>query len=352
MSSLTNPRVDVDIMIGVDTHEQFHVAAAVDAVTGGVIDTITVEASPAGYRMLSGWADAMPGLHGWAVEGTNSHGIGLTRHLAGELVLEADRPNRTKRRHGVKNDHVDAVRAAREALGRTTDAVPRDPSGPRAVLQVLVTARNLTVTQARDTGLQLRALILTAPDGLRGRYTTGPTRSLITQTLHLRPRADDDPLTLATIPILKTLALRARDLHREAAAMEREILALVKQMRPDLLALHGVGPIVAANLLIAWSHPGRIRSEAAFAMLAGTAPIPATSGIQQTRHRLNRSGDRQLNYSIHTIVLSRQRHDAATIAYVQRRTAEGKTPREIRRCLKRYVTRQTYRILENPVDKT
>jgi transposase len=109
-----------------------------------------------------------------------------------------------------------------------------------------------------------------------------------------------------------------------------------------------VGPIVAAIVLCAWSHPGRCPSDAAFAMQGGAAPIPASSG-QTVRVRLNRSGDRQLNQALHLVVLTRLRHDPATRAYAQRRRAEGKTNREIRRCLVRYVARQLYRLLEaNP----
>lgn len=349
MPSLTNPALDVDIMIGVDTHEQFHVAAIVDALTSGVLDTITVPAAPTGYQQLVDWATRHAPHHrrAWSIEGTNSHGIGLTRHLTGEQVLEADRPKRAPRRHGIKTDHTDAVRAAREALGRPTIAIPRDPTGPRAALQVLVTTRNLAIAQARATEQQLRALILTAPDQLRARYTTSNTGHLVTQTSHLKPRTTDDPITAAILPALKTLAARATQLRHEATQWQHQIRTLVHQIRPDLLDLQGIGPIVAANLLIAWSHPGRIHSEAAFAMLAGTAPIPTSSGIHQNRHRLNRSGDRQLNHAIHTIALCRERHDPATITYIQRRTAEGKTPREIRRCLKRTITRQLYRFLEN-----
>ncbi len=128
---------------------------------------------------------------------------------------------------------------------------------------------------------------------------------------------------------------------------EAAILAVVRSWRPDLLGELGVGPIVAATVLCAWSHPGRCRNDGAFAMLAGTARVPASSGVT-TRHRLNRSGDRQLNRALHTVVLSRLRYDPATKAYAERRTNEGKSPREIKRCLKRYVARQIFRQLENP----
>jgi transposase len=169
----------------------------------------------------------------------------------------------------------------------------------------------------------------------------------------LRISARWDAETATTARVLRDLARRALELRGEAARHEKDILALVRSWRPDLLAQPGIGPIVAATILCAWSHPGRIRSEAAFAMLAGAAPIPATSGQATTRHRLNRYGDRQLNRALHTAVLSRLRYHPATQAYATRRTTEGKTPREIKRCLKRYLARDLYRLLEtqpNPLD--
>ena len=147
--------------------------------------------------------------------------------------------------------------------------------------------------------------------------------------------------------MLRALARRIRAMTAEAEVHEASIVAVVRSWRPDLLGQFGVGPIVAATLLCAWSHPGRCRDDAAFAMLAGAAPIPASSGLT-TRHRLNRYGDRQLNRALHTVVICRLRYDPATRAYAQKRTKEGKSPREIKRCLKRYVARQLYRQLENP----
>ena len=163
----------------------------------------------------------------------------------------------------------------------------------------------------------------------------------------LRVHPSWDTETTTTVTVLRSLARRARDLATEAAGHERTIRAIGRAWRPDLLEESGVGPIVAATVLCAWSHPGRIHSEAAFAMLAGVAPIPANSGQVTTRHRLNRYGDRQLNRALHTIALSRIRYDQLTRDYVARRTSEGKTTREIKRCLKRYIARDLYRLLEN-----
>lgn len=158
-----------------------------------------------------------------------------------------------------------------------------------------------------------------------------------------------DIATRTSAQVLRDLARRTQALNTEARAHERAILELVRGWRPDLLAELGVGPIVAATVLCAWSHPGRFRNEAAFAMLAGTAPIPASSGTT-VRYRLNRSGDRRLNQALHTTVITRLRHDPTTQAYAERRRAGGKTDREIKRCLKRYVARQLFRLLEHEPD--
>jgi transposase len=170
---------------------------------------------------------------------------------------------------------------------------------------------------------------------------------MVTTAAALRTHHSWDIETITTVTVLRDLAHRTQALRAEAAEHNKATLAIVRDWRPDLLAQPGVGPIVAATVLCAWSHPGRIYSEAAFAMLAGVAPIPANSGQTTTRYRLNRHGDRQLNRALHTVTLSRQRYHRPTRDYTARRTAEGKTSREIKRCLKRYIARDLYRLLEN-----
>jgi transposase len=214
-------------------------------------------------------------------------------------------------------------------------------------LAVRLSARKSAIEAATDAQRQLGALVIAAPEALRCRFRGLSTRRIITVAARLRRHAAWDPETSETACVLRALAQRIITLESEAAEHEQALTVTVKSWRPDLLELCGVGPINAAVVLCAWSHPGRCRSDAAFAMLAGTAPIPASSG-QTIRHRLNRSGDRQLNRAVHNIVLCRLRYDPATRAYSDRRRAEGKTDREIRRCLKRYITRQLFRQLEHP----
>ena len=343
----------VDVVIGVDTHVATHSAAVIDAKTGGVLAEITVEANPDGYEELAAFADEHFGLRAWAIEGTGSHGAGLARHLAkkDELVVELDRPERAKRRNGAKSDPLDAIRAAREALSRTKLGTPRT-TGERQALSVLLAARRSAVEAARIAQQQLFSLVIAAPEQLRSKLRGKRTLAMARTASRLRLRAEWDLETRTTAAVLRELARRALELRVEAERHEKEILGIIRAWRPELLERRGVGPIVAATALCAWSHLGRVRSEAAFAMLGGAAPVPANSGQVTTHYRLNRYGDRQLNRALHTVVLSRMRWDEETQAYVKRRTAEGKTPREIKRCLKRYVARELFRLLENEPSET
>jgi transposase len=341
----------VDVVIGVDTHVNTHSAAALDARTGGVLGELTVGTTPDGYEELVAFADEHSALRAWAIEGTGGHGAGLTRllHDRSEVVVELDRPQRSKRRNGAKSDPLDAIRAAREALSRAKLGAPRS-AGDRQALSVLVAVRRSAVESAGDAQRQVFSLVIAAPEVLRAKFRGKKIPAMLSVAARLRINHGWDVETATTAMVLRDLARRALELSTEATRHEKAILAIVRSWRPDLLNQPGVGPIIAATLLCAWSHPGRVRSEAAFAMLAGVAPIPANSGQTTNRFRLNRYGDRQLNRALHTVVLSRLRYDKTTQVYADRRTAEGKTPREIKRCLKRYLARDFYRLLENPPD--
>jgi transposase len=338
----------VDVVIGVDTHKHTHSAALVVAGTGAVVAETTVAADPDGYLALFDLAEAHGALRAWSIEGTGGYGAGLTRFLqeAGELVIELDRPKRAHRRGGEKSDPLDAVRAAREALGRDQLAQPR-ARGERAALSVLLAARRSAVDGSTIAQRQIHALVIAAPEELRAKFRSKTTLQMVDRAARMRVDDRWDVETRTTAVVLRKLAKRSRALAEEAREHEADILTIVRSWRPDLLEPLGVGPIVAATVLCAWSHPGRCRNEGAFAKLGGVAPIPASSGMT-VRYRLNPYGDRQLNRVLHTVVLCRLRYDPETRAYAEARTRDGKTPKEIKRCLKRYVARQLFRQLENP----
>jgi transposase len=332
-------------VVGVDTHSQTHAAAVVDR-TGALRAEYAATTDPAGLeRLVDAVRDAAPGPRLWAIEQTGSYGAGLAALLValGEPVVEIDRPSRPARRRG-KDDGLDALRAAREVLSRVHLASPR-ARGPREALRVLLATRRASVAARTAAINQLKALVVTAPSALR-ESLRGLTRVALIRTcgrLHLMQRHDEE--RRAAVLALRATARRIEHLTDESTALEAELDRLVRAICPALLELPGLGVITASQLLVSWSHPGRIRSEAAFATLAGVAPIPASSG-QVSRHRLSRQGDRQLNRALHNIVLVRLRHDPATRAYAARRKAEGRSLREIQRCLKRTVARQLFRFLE------
>jgi transposase len=336
----------VDHVIGVDTHRDAH-AAAVVAPSGGLEAQVRVAADAAGYRRLLRFAsERAPGRRVWAIESTGSFGSGLTTFLLerGEWVVEVDRPARPARRTGAKSDQLDAARAACEALAREHLAQPRRRGEREAIRVLLATRQGAILARTKAIG-QLKALIVNAPEQLRQHVRKLTTDEQLARCARLRTSPSQSLEHRATIIALRSAARRALTLQAEAADLESQLEPLISELAPVLLAEAGVGVISAAQILNAWSHPGRFRSEAAVASQAGAAPIPASSG-QTVRHRLNRGGDRQLNRALHTIVLSRLTHHAETRAYAARRTAEGKTPREIRRCLKRHLARRLYRLLE------
>ena len=336
----------VDAVIGVDTHRDSHAAALLDP-NGGVRAILEVPSDRAGHaRLLQLAAAQAPGRRVWALEGTGCYGAGLTGFLVdhGERVVEIDRPKRPRGRNGAKSDALDAIRAGREALAREHLASPRQ-RGHREALRVLHTTRSAIVEAGANARRQLKALIVTAPeplrDTLRGRTWLQQARASAALVA-----APSDPVDhRATVQALRMTAQRVLTARAEAKELEVQLRMLITAVAPVLLAQRGIGPISAAQVLISWSHPGRFRSEAAFAMLAGAAPVEASSG-QVVRHRLNRGGDRQLNRALHTIVMIRQTHHQPTKTYTTRRIAQGKSQRDIRRCLKRTIARQLYRLLE------
>jgi transposase len=338
---------ELDYVIGVDTHRDEHVLAVVTAPAGAVVAGATAPATAGGYRDLLRVATGhAPGRRAWAIEGTGSYGAGFARFLAGqgEAVRDVSRTPRAERRLRGKDDALDAARTARAALASETLALPR--SGERReALRLRLVARRSAVDVRREALAQLRAVIVTAPDRLRDELRTLPTGRLLKRCSRLRRSATASSDELATRLVLRSLASRIQAATVEAAQLEHEIHAHVRALAPQLLDEPGVRPIVAAQRIVAWSHRGRVRSEAAFARLAGVAPVPASSG-QTTRHRLSRGGDRQLTRALHSVVLHRRQHDPTTRAYIERRLAEGKSRRDATRLLKRHLARHLYRLLQ------
>jgi transposase len=322
----------IDGVIGVDTHRDT-LAAAVTDMVGGLLAQTSVPADGAGYRQLFEFARVqVPGRRCWAVEGAGSYGAGLAAFLQarGERVVEVGRPKRPARRTGAKSDALDAVRAAREALAQDHLLAPRR-RGDREALRVLLATRHSACAAKVCATNQLKALIVGAPEELRAELRGLATKRQIMRCARLRDRPSRSLEHRMTIKALRLTAQRIQLLAVEATGLRADLERLVAAVAPWLLELPGVGPISAAQVLVSWSHAGRLRSEAAFAALAGANPIPASSG-QVTRHRLNRSGDRQLNRALHTVVVARLRDDPETRAYAARRRAEGKSIRDVRRC--------------------
>src|SRR6266849_8142780 len=324
------------VAIGVDTHKHVHVAVALDRF-GAQLDSREVETTENGYRSLLAWALEL-GVPAFAVEGCGSYGAGLVRVLesAGIAVWECERPRRQERRRG-KSDLIDAALAARRLLTGEGLCLPRG-GGRREELRLLLLERRSAI-QARTAALnQLNALVVTAPDHLRLRLSKLSGERLAQAAARLRPGAD------VGHAVLHRRGRRAERLSHEVADVDRALLDILDEVAPALLAECGVGPVCAAQLLVSSGDPNRMASEASFAALAGTNPLDASSG-QQQRHRLNRGGDRQLNWALHVIALARIRHHVETAAYYDRLLAAGKTTREARRCVKRALARHFYRQL-------
>lgn len=327
---------------GVDTHLDVHVAAVLDSI-GGLLGVESFPTTPAGHSSLLEWMTNFGVIERVGVEGTGAYGAGLTRHLhaAGITVVEVNRADRAARRRSGKSDPLDAVSAARAAQSGTATGSSKGRDGHVEAIRTLVVTKRSARRDRTATINQIRAMIVTAPDDIRARFARHTTLSLVTQTAAMRPRLGNI-VDYTTRIALRELGRRAVHLGEEIDRLDDLLVPLVAARAPTLLALGGVGPDVAATLLIAaGDHPERLRSEAAWAHLCGVAPIPASSG-KVHRHRLNRAGDRQANHALFRIVLSRMSFEPATCAYVERRVAEGKTKMEIIRCLKRYAAREVY----------
>jgi transposase len=333
---------------GVDTHKDVHVAAVVDD-RGKLLDAEEFPTTAAGYTKLLTWMQSFGTLDKVGVEGTGAYGAGLARHLAAEgiAVVEVNRPNRQMRRRRGKSDSVDAEAAARAALNDEATVVPKSKDSLVESIRVLRVAYTSARNSRTRTTLQIRDLVLTGPTQLRAVLGPLTSEARAHACARLRPEAVTDPAE-ATKYALRSLARRHQSLTTEMADLAASLDELTALANPALRAASGVGPDVAAILLVAaGDNPERLSTEAGFAALCGASPVEASSG-KVNRHRLNRSGNRQANHALWRIAMTRLVTDPATKAYMVRRTTEGKTRREVIRCLKRYIAREMFQLLTNP----
>jgi transposase len=335
----------VVVVAGVDTHLDTNMAAALNDI-GGELGVKEFPTTAAGYRALLAWLNSLGHLARVGVEGSGSYGAGLARFLgeSGVTVVEVDCPNRQNRRRRGKNDPVDALSAARATLSGDASGLAKARNGAVEMIRVLRVARSSARRDRTEALNQMRSLVATAPDELRQQLRHLSGLRLIEVAAALRPGA---ALTILSAfkTALRELGRRAQYLGQQMDRLSAQLGPLVTTTAPTLVARHGVGTDTAGALLVAaGDNPERLGQEAAFAHLCGVSPIEASSG-KVTRHRLNRGGDRQANQALWRIVMVRMVSDPDTRAYVERRTKEGKSKREIVRCLKRYVARELFPLL-------
>lgn len=333
------------VVAGVDTHADTHHAAVIDS-TGRKLGDAKFPTTAAGYAALTAFIAAFGAVSRVGVEGTGSYGAGLARHLrqAGLTVVEVIRPNRQTRRLRGKSDPIDAYAAAAAALAQERHPVPKSADGAVEAARYLLVARRSAVKARTAAQVQIKTLLITAPESLRAAYR-GMSDSALISALAM-PQEDAEPFRAA----LGSLARRHRQLGQEIAELETALQPLVTGSNPALAAAKGIGVITAAQLLVtAGDNPDRLRSEASFAALCGASPIPASSG-KTTRHRLNRGGDRQANAALHRIALVRMSYEGRTRDYVAKKRAEGHSNKEILRCLKRAIAREIFTLLTKPVE--
>jgi transposase len=336
---------DGTIVGGVDTHKDIHAAAAMSE-TGRLLGTAEFPTTPAGYRRLLAWLRGYGRLERVGIEGAGSYGAGLCRHLRsqGVAVIEVNRPNRQWRRRRGKSDPADAEAAARAVLSGEAVGAPKSQDGDVEAIRLLRLARRSAIKARTQAANQLQGVVETAPVALREKLRALSVPVLVASARRFRCGAPTTPAVAARFT-LKSLANRWAALDAEVRRLDEQLGQLVATAAPELLAVHGVGVETAGALLVAaGDNPERLANEASFAALCGVSPVDASSGRRQ-RHRLNRGGNRDANRALWVIVLVRLARDPRTRRYVERRTGEGLTKKEIIRCLKRYVAREIYKVL-------
>lgn len=335
-----------DHVVGVDTHARSHTYCVVHCRTGAVVDTATFPSSLPGCQRALAWIRRRAiGSVLAAVEGTSSYGTGITAVLvaAGVEVAEVRPAARSAHAHSGKSDALDAEAAARTLIGRDYAKVARPrQDGDRVALRVLLSSRSLIDQQRTANRNALTALLRSVDLGLDARKPLSNAQIKLIASWRTIQAA---PAVRTARAEAKRLACAVLEQTRQLVENHDQLRVQAEQLAPGLQTIPGIGPVTASIIICAYSHHGRISSEAAFAALAGVAPLPASSG-NTSRHRLSRSGDRQLNRAFDTIVRTRMSFDPTTRDYLQRRIGEGKTKRETRRTLKRYVCRSVFRQLQ------
>jgi transposase len=333
---------------GVDAHADTHHAAALDQ-RGALLATESFPTTTSGYRQLLDWLSSFGEIDVIAIESTGSYAAALVRYLREHdvAVVEVNQPHAHTRRRVGKSDPIDAEMAARLFQAGKAKSVPKQTDGIVESIRLLRVARDSAVKSRSAALVQIRDLLITAPQELRDQLSDRKTlRGKVTVCARLRPSGRDlrSPLQAAKFA-LRSTARRIEALDQEIVALDRELEPLVAVAAPRTVQLLGVSTGHAGQVLVtAGENIDRLRGEGSFSMLCGASPIPASSG-KTSRHRLNYGGDRQANRALHLIAVCRLRYCQRTRAYVKRRTAEGKTKREIMRCLKRYIARELYNTL-------
>ena len=337
------------VTVGVDTHKQFHVAHAVDAL-GRSLGSQRIPASSRGYHEFVGWAQSLGRLVVVGIEGPGHYGAGLARHLRAEgiAITEVSRPNRQHRARYGKSDDADAAGAAAAVLAGEDLGVPKTADGAAEMVRALRVARSSAVRAYAKAYTALQDLVVTAPATLREQLVGLYKSRLLQACLQLaEPEIVITPAD-AIITAIRSLAARCQHLDAEAARLEHHIDTITATAAPVLRAVYGVGPDTAATLMAAiGDNAHRIDHEAAFAKLCGVCPREASSG-KTIRHRLNRGGNRDANRALHVILVVRLRRHQPTRDYMARRIAEGKSKNEVMRCLKRYIAREVFHALKPP----
>ena len=337
------------IVIGADTHKSSHTLAAVDAATGRIVATTTVNARREGMLVAWRWAHALDEVRVWAIEDCRHVSGRLERCLVGhgerlvrvppKLMGES---RRGERRPG-KSDDIDAVAVARAALREGVQSLPTAFLDDAAMeIRLLADHREDLVAERTRMQNRLRWHLVELDAEFEAAL---PARSLDTQLWleRIARRLARMPQT-ARVRVARDELRRIRELTRAERALERELAHAIRALRPDLLAEQGCGTLTAATLIGHTAGAERFPTDGHFARQAGAAPIPVSSG-RRDRVRLNRGGDRQLNCALHRIAVTRARTCPTTRDYLDRKLAEGKTKPEAYRCLKRHLARRFWHLL-------